>query len=369
MGLATKQNPWLLSIFLVVTNSSYAQVFTYKNQAEHFEAEVTQGRLLVRERYRGASTINGDLSCPLGSAVKANVLPVGGGRKLCFAFSQPTCAYTRFQNGKAIHEEELARADSPRMCIELANAEDVQRLVTLVNVGPQQTQQIPTAPPAPAVKPNAAAATPAPTQASSSTTTVPQRAQQAPVTPPAAAKSAKAAPASPAPSQGTRPTTNAVAANSQSSPALPARNEQRSSKLQEERAIERMRQSTQPTSRNATLSESSNPEPAAGSGRWLTSQFRIGLGGNRGLTEKTYATASIVDDSGAARSPGRNLFIRNESDKYPLYYGLNNATKDKLEPGQEVTLSLEGSRASTRTGILEQQIALRWFDEKATRKK
>lgn len=367
MGRATKQNLWLLGIFFVVANSSYAQVFTYKNQAEHFEAEVTQDRLLVRERYRGASTINGDLSCPLSSAVKANVLPVDGGRKLCFAFSQQRCGYTRFQNGKAIHEQELAGADSPRMCIELAKAEDAQRLAALVNVGPQRTQQIPTAPPAPAVKPNVAVATPTPTQASSSTTTVPQRTQQAPIAPAAAAKSAKAAPASPAPSQLTRQMSTSIASNAQSSPALPAKNQQRSSKLEEERTIERMRQLTQPTSRNATLSESSNPEPDAGNGRWVTSQFRIRLGGNRGLTERTYATASIVDDSGAARSPGRHLFIRNESDKYPLYYGLNNATKDKLEPGQEVTLSLVGSRAST--GIMEQPITLRWFDENATRKK
>jgi hypothetical protein len=104
--------------------------------------------------------------------------------------------------------------------------------------------------------------------------------------------------------------------------------------------------------------------PQAPAGRWVTSWFNVGLGGNPRLNRMTYATASIVDETGAARTPGGHLYIRNESDKYPLYYGLYDAPKQKLEPGQEVTLSLS-SRRSANAPITNQTVTLRWFDARA----
>lgn len=106
-------------------------------------------------------------------------------------------------------------------------------------------------------------------------------------------------------------------------------------------------------------------EREAGAGRWTTSWFTIRLGGNPRLAERTYASASIVDDAGAAKAPGGHLYIRNESDKYPLYYGLRRAATDKLEPGEEVILSLTATQSVPQAPITQHSVVLKWFDEPA----
>jgi hypothetical protein len=135
MDTSRNWNPWLVCLALATANAS-AQVFSHKHRGEHFEATVTADRIVVKERYRGATTIHGDLTCPLGSGVGANLVAEADS-KLCLTFSTDECEYTRYQNGNAIHKDELATARVPRMCIALASARDAQRLVALVNAGPQ----------------------------------------------------------------------------------------------------------------------------------------------------------------------------------------------------------------------------------------
>jgi hypothetical protein len=105
---------------------------------------------------------------------------------------------------------------------------------------------------------------------------------------------------------------------------------------------------------------------AADTGRWITRSFAVGLGGNTRLMETTYATASVIDEAGAARTPGGYLYVRNESDRFPLYYGLHGAARDKLEPGEEVTLALRTRRSPPHVAITHQTVTFRWFDENAT---
>jgi hypothetical protein len=137
-NVRTRRTSWPLTFLLLAAHAS-AESFSHRQGAEHFEATVSTGRLIVKERYQGATTIFGDLSCPLGPAVRATILSAADGR-LCFTFSPQQCEYTRFQNGSAIHTEELANARVPRMCIVLASTDEAHRLATLVNMGPQQAK-------------------------------------------------------------------------------------------------------------------------------------------------------------------------------------------------------------------------------------
>jgi hypothetical protein len=100
------------------------------------------------------------------------------------------------------------------------------------------------------------------------------------------------------------------------------------------------------------------------SGKWITSSFVVGLEDNPRLAEETYVSASIVDDSGARR-PGRHLYIRNESDKYLLLYALGTAPKSKLEPGEEVLVSIVPDRMGPHATINQQAVTFVWFDETA----
>jgi hypothetical protein len=133
MGTSRNWHAWLVC-FAFATANAWGQAFSHKHRGEHFEVNVTADRIIVKERYKGATTIHGDLSCPLG-AVRASVLPAEES-KLCLMFSADECDYGRYQNGNPIHKDELA-ARVPRMCIALANGRDAQRLVELVNAGPQ----------------------------------------------------------------------------------------------------------------------------------------------------------------------------------------------------------------------------------------
>src|SRR5690348_13898867 len=90
-GTARKQRLLLGCLALAMASVCDAEVFTHKNQAEYFEAAVTPDQLVVKERYRGATTIFGDLSCPLGPAVTAVVLPIASDGRLCFQFSRDKC--------------------------------------------------------------------------------------------------------------------------------------------------------------------------------------------------------------------------------------------------------------------------------------
>jgi hypothetical protein len=137
MDTSRNWNAWLVCLAFASVHAS-AQVFSHKQRGEHFEATVTADRIVVKERYKGATTVHGDLTCPLGSGVRASLLAESES-KLCLTFSTDECEYTRYQNGNAIHKDELATARLPKMCIALANAKDAQRLVTLVNAGPQST--------------------------------------------------------------------------------------------------------------------------------------------------------------------------------------------------------------------------------------
>jgi hypothetical protein len=128
-------NAWLVCFAFTAADAS-GQIFSHKHRGEHFEATLTADRIVVKERYKGATIVNGDLSCPLGSAVRASLLP-SEESKLCLMFSAGECEYTRYQNGTPIHKEELANARVPMMCMALGNARDANRLVALVNAGPQ----------------------------------------------------------------------------------------------------------------------------------------------------------------------------------------------------------------------------------------
>jgi hypothetical protein len=129
---------WAITFPLVAAYAS-AESFSHRQGAEHFEVTVSAERVVVKERYQGTTTIYGDLSCPLGPAVRAAILEGADGR-LCFTFAARQCEYTRFQNGSAVHTEELANARVPRMCIVLASRDEAHRLAKLVNMGPQQAK-------------------------------------------------------------------------------------------------------------------------------------------------------------------------------------------------------------------------------------
>lgn len=166
MDTSRNWNPWLVCLAFVTANA-HGQVFSHKHQGEHFEATVSADRIVVKERYKGATTIYGDLSCPLGSSVRANLLPAAES-KLCLTFSVDECDYSRYQNGSAIHKDELAHARLPKMCIVLANAKDARKLVNLVNSGPQPNGQTAESP-APELATTTAATADAPAPAAEST--------------------------------------------------------------------------------------------------------------------------------------------------------------------------------------------------------
>jgi hypothetical protein len=99
----------------------------------------------------------------------------------------------------------------------------------------------------------------------------------------------------------------------------------------------------------------------AASGKWVTESFVVGPTGNRRLSERTYASAYILDDK-PGRPPGRYLYIRNRSNKHLLFYGLGGGAQSKLEPGSEALITLAyGPAAQAQTN---QTVTLLWFDRK-----
>jgi hypothetical protein len=170
-------NAWLACLVLLSADA-WGQVFSHKHQGEHFEATVTADRVLVKERYKGATTVHGDLSCPLGSAVRASLLP-SEEAKLCLMFSAGECEYSRYQNGAPIHKEELANARVPMMCIALGNERDANRLVALVNAGPHSNGDTAHAAAPQVAAVPAAAGEPVPAEAARRVSTKAQTAQAA----------------------------------------------------------------------------------------------------------------------------------------------------------------------------------------------
>jgi hypothetical protein len=290
-------------VVLCASQGAAAEVFTNKREADHFEAIVTPDRLVVRERYRGATTIYGDLACPLGPAVKATILPPGTDGRLCFQFLKDKCEYTRFQDGEPIHKEELA-SPQPRMCIALANADEAKRLAALVNVGPRPQEQ-------PGIGSTGSPATyAAPVGAAGSVSTT----KSEPTIAPEPQQSRSVAPASASPP---------------------------------------------PPSKSVVLPGNTVTHGHAASGKWVTESFVVGPAGNRRMTERTYAAAYILDDK-PGRPPGRYLLIRNKSNKHLLFYGLGGGAQSKLEPGGEALVNLSYGPAAQAQ--LNQTVTLLWFD-------
>jgi hypothetical protein len=291
-----------------------AEVFAHKREAEHFEAVVTSDQLIARERYRGATTINGDLSCPLGPAVKAIILPPGTDGRLCFHFLREKCEYTRFQNGEPVHKEELANAVQPRMCIALASQHEAQQLAALVNVGPRPKEQTGIGSTgAPAVQSPAVSGPVSVSDTRVDAVTEPRQPKSAPRVP----QQAKAPP--PAPAMGPLPAKEAPPASAK------------------------------------TVTHG-----YTASGRWVTESFVVGPSGNRRISERTYASAYILDDK-PGRPPGRYLYIRNKSNRHLLFYGLGNGPQSRLEPGAETVMMLAYGPAS-QTQTYQATVTLLWFD-------
>jgi hypothetical protein len=301
----------LWAVAVLSASSSHAQVFTYRHGAENFQAVVSDDRLVVKERYQGISSVYGDLSCPLGGPVKAHRV---ADSKLCITFSKESCRYTRYQNGVAVHTDELMNARIPKMCIVLSNDREVRHFVSLVNAGVRQPQEPIVAMGATADKTHSTVAGPDPSQGPA-TVVVTQQA-------PAALEKLDAAEIE---------TRTVPQARSQESKAAPA----------------------------------PQKDQQAPGGKWATGSFTVGLSGNPRMRERTYAAGSIVNDSGAARRPGGYLRLRNTSEKHPLYYGLHKQARYKLDPGEQVTIPLAAT-VSQRRNRVSQQVVIRWLQEVET---
>ena len=189
MRMPGRYRPWL-ALLCCLAVDAFAESFSHTRGSEHFEAVVTDERVIVKERFQGASTIFGDLSCPLGPAVKASMLS-SASSGLCLEFAKDRCDYTRYQNGVAIHAEELANARVPKMCIALASARDAKRFAALVNAGPQAHRQAAPEQTAPG------ATASAPAEPSN-----PARPEGAPAAPAAQRSAAPSSPSRPAAEQG-----------------------------------------------------------------------------------------------------------------------------------------------------------------------
>jgi len=347
---------------LIAAGAVGAEVFTHKHDAENFEAVVTADQLVVKERYQGATTIYGDLSCPLGPAVSATILPLATDGRLCLQFSKDRCKYTRFQNGEPIHGEEL-KAPKPRMCIALASPQDAQRFAALVNSGPQAAQTpsvgstgsvAPQPPVADAGGPGVSAA--------AKSDPVPSSERTPPVTAPAAPPVAKvdvvppkptaALPASPPSEVEPRPAASASPAGH----AQSARRDDGEKKSIAGRSPPVPQTSVVPPGSRI----SGHPYTGAPSGTWVTESFVVGPEGSRRMAERTYA-AAFVGQNAPGKPPGEYLYIRNKSDKHLLFYSLGDGPQLRLEPGNQVVLALGPDRTASR-GEKHKSVTLLWFD-------
>jgi hypothetical protein len=321
-----------------------AEVFTNKREAEHFEASVSADRLVVRERYHGATTIYGNLACPLGPAVRAVILPPGTDGRVCLHFARDKCEYTRFQDGTPVHNEELANAVQPRMCIALAGGEQAKQLAALVNAGPRLNEQ-------PGVGSTGSPAAQPPVVASPGNTSA-SRTEPAATTP---QQQAKAAPSEPQASK--------------SAPSEPQASKSAPSEPQQSKAAPSAPQPQQPRAALSPEPQQSKAGPSeppgktvthgsATSGAWVSESFVVGPSGNRRITERTYASAYILDDK-PGRPPGRYLYIKNKSNRHLLFYSLCDGPQIKLEPGAETVMLVAHGPAAQRQST--HTVTLLWF--------
>jgi hypothetical protein len=301
-------------VLCAAANLACAEVFTNKREAEHFEAVVTADRLVVRERYQGATTIFGNLACPLGPAVRAVILPPGTDGRVCLHFARDKCEYTRFQDGTPIHNEELANAVQPRMCIALAGGEQAKQLAALVNAGPRATEQ------------SAVESTGSP-------------AAQAPVV------------AKPGNASASRAEPPAAHAEPQQQSKSPSSEPQQSKAASPEPQQQSKAAASAPVGKTITHGYTT-------SGAWVSESFVIGPSGNRRMTERTYASAFILDDK-PGRPPGRYLYIRNKSNRHLLFYSLGDGPQNKLEPGAETVLMVAHGPVAQRQS--NHTVTLLWF--------
>lgn len=348
-------------VVLCTANLAAAQVFTNKREAEHFEALVTPDQLVVRERYQGASTIYGDLSCPLGPAVKAVILPPGTDGRLCFHFLKDKCEYTRFQNGEPVHKEELANAVQPRMCIALASGQEAKQLAAVVNVGPRPREQTGIGSTGSPATPAVATAAPASAATGAESAPLPEP-QQSKAEPPKTEGTLKSAGVETrsAGVETVKPT--AETAPKPQTAAGPAAREAAPSRRNSDDAKEASnRQSASSQSKGSAASPGKTVTHGyTASGKWVTESFVVGPGGNRRMAERTYASAFLLDDK-PGRPAGRYLYIRNKSNKHLLFYGLGEGPQSKLDPGAETVITLAyGPVAQAQAN--QTTVTLLWFD-------
>ena len=315
----------------------HGEVFTYNDGAGTvYSAEITDSHVFVRERNIHPKTgREGELSCPLSRDVNATSRREKTA-KLCVSFLNAFCTLRRVDvSGNDLRPQ----YGFSSFCIQMASADQAREVADLINQPrrPPAIQALDATPPA--------KRSDAQVSEKARSGDAPASLREQPRTSGDAGKSSSQPPSG-------KPEQPARQAEAQSS-----RQQQPARSGTEPKTVER------PGAYTALLFDTVAVDSEPKSGRWVTSWFVIRLGGNAQLAERTYAKSSIVDDSGAARSPGGYLYIRNESDKYPLYYGFSNVARDKLEPGQEITLSLNAGRSGPNVAVTQKTIALRWFEE------
>ena len=73
-----------VAISMVFAQQAAAEVFAFESGGRQYEADVTAEALTLREKRDDPSADAGAFTCPLGSAVRANVVPAGAnGTKVC----------------------------------------------------------------------------------------------------------------------------------------------------------------------------------------------------------------------------------------------------------------------------------------------
>jgi hypothetical protein len=359
-GKARKQRLLLACLALFTAGAAGAETFTHRNQAENFEAVVTADQLVVKERYQGATTIYGDLTCPLGPAVTAVALPLASDGRLCLQFAKDKCRYTRFQNGEPIHAEEL-KASKPRMCIALASAQDAQKFAALVNAGPQPAQ-------VPAIGSTGSIAAQAPPIAESGVSNGAKNDAGAAAERAVSAKPPQVPPVARVdvtPAKSTVPLPPVPQAEPDSKPAVsapPPRQAQPVKRDEDERRAAPSRSPAEAQTSPALSAGKSQTAPRtdAPSGKWITESFVVGPEGSRRMSERTYATA-FVGQNAPGKPPGEYLYIRNKSDKHLLFYSLGDGPQLRLEPGNQAVLAL-ALYGSGSPNDKHKSVTLLWFD-------
>lgn len=132
------------AMLFALASASQAQVFTHEVAGKRVEAEVTTETLAIREKSTSGSGKGSDFVCPLGTAVRANVVPAAsGGGKVCFVIARDRC------NGSGATATSARNANSSAFkCIDLATPQEADAIAALVNAGPQQPRVSPLARPA-----------------------------------------------------------------------------------------------------------------------------------------------------------------------------------------------------------------------------